>query len=286
MSTSDDTAHHTELTPSCLELGKTSTYESTYNPKKLFAIARRPKRIELGIMGALPFAGYDVWNHYEVSWLDTRGKPRVALAQIVYDCASENIVESKSLKLYFNSLNNTRFASHAAVCETVARDLSACVKAPVTVELYPLHSLRQAPQAFLTQLEGECLDDIEIDIDRFRVDASYLTTGDAVVEEVLYSDLLKSNCLVTGQPDWGSIWIQYRGQKIDRAGLLRYIVSFRDHNEFHEQCVERIFVDVLTRCAPEALTVGARYTRRGGIDINPLRSTEKLPVSNLRLIRQ
>jgi 7-cyano-7-deazaguanine reductase len=266
-----------------MELGKQSIYESSYNAQRLFALARAPKRRDLGLGEILPFEGHDIWNHYEVSWLDTRGKPRVAIAQIVYPCSSENIVESKSLKLYFNTFNNTRVESVDALRKMVEYDLSACVKAPVSVVIQPL---QVAMHRILSPMEGTCIDDIDIEIDRFEIDASFLSVGNDTVEETLYSDLLKSNCLVTGQPDWGSVWIRYKGKQICREGLLRYIVSFRDHNEFHEHCVERIFVDLMNRCTPDDLTVGARYTRRGGIDINPVRSTQPASIANPRLIRQ
>jgi 7-cyano-7-deazaguanine reductase len=222
---------------------------------------RARKRRDLGLGGILPFDGHDIWNHYEVSWLDARGKPRVAIAQIVYSCSSENIVESKSLKLYFNTFNNTRVESADSLRETVEHDLSACVKASVSVAIHPL---QVGMHRILSPLQGTCIDDMEIEIDCFEVDTSFLSVGTDIVEETLYSDLLKSNCLVTGQPDWGSVWIRYSGRQICREGLLRYIVSFRNHNEFHEHCVERIFVDLMNRCAPDDLTVGARYTRRGG----------------------
>jgi 7-cyano-7-deazaguanine reductase len=266
-----------------MELGKQSKYESSYNPQRLFALPRAPKRRELGLGEVLPFEGHDIWNHYEVSWLDARHKPRVAIAQIVYPCSSRNIVKSKSLKLYINTFNNTRVESADALRKMVEYDLSACVMAPVSVVIHPL---QVAMHRILSPLEGTCIDDADIEITRFEVDASLLSVRNDIVEETLYSDLLKSNCLITGQPDWGSVRIQYKGKQLCREGLLRYIVSFRDHNEFHEQCVERIFVDLMNRCAPDELTVGARYTRRGGIDINPVRSTQPTLIANPRLIRQ
>ncbi|TKC92637.1 NADPH-dependent 7-cyano-7-deazaguanine reductase QueF [Trinickia terrae] len=267
-----------------MELGKTSVYESKYNPERLFAIPRRPKREELGITGELlPFVGYDLWNHYEVSWLDQRGKPQVATAQIAYPCDSEFIIESKSMKLYFNSLNNTRFESIDVLRDTIAADLSSRLKANVSVVVNPL---QDQMHRIISPLEGVCIDDAEIDVEDFALNPQYLETERWQAEEMLYSNLLKSNCLVTGQPDWGSVWIKYRGKKISREGLLRYIVSFREHHEFHEQCVERIFVDIMRMCEPASLTVGARYTRRGGIDINPVRSTQNQKIANPRLIRQ
>jgi 7-cyano-7-deazaguanine reductase len=266
-----------------MELGKQSHYESSYNPARLLAIPRAAQRKALGIDGAPPFLGHDLWNHYEVSWLDIRGKPRVAIAQIVYASTSENIVESKSLKLYFNTLNNTRFENTDALTEVVARDLTSCVGQPVSISI---DALDDATHRIVSPLAGTCIDDIKLTIDRFTVDPAYLSAREEYVEETLYSNLLKSNCLITGQPDWASVWIEYTGNKICKEGLLRYIVSYRDHSEFHEHCVERIFMDIMQRCSPSTLTVGARFTRRGGIDINPVRSTHVTRVENNRLARQ
>ncbi|WP_233217438.1 NADPH-dependent 7-cyano-7-deazaguanine reductase QueF [Trinickia dabaoshanensis] len=267
-----------------MELGKQSKYESTYNPDKLFAIPRSIKRAEIGITGALPFFGVDVWNHYEVSWLTPRGVPRVAMATIVVPCASPNVIESKSMKLYFNTFNNTRFEEQAEVERIAALDLSRCAGAAVAVTLEPLE---RASALRIGMPEGTSIDEQDVVIDHFTVDPQVLTTHDEHVSETLYSNLLKSNCLVTGQPDWGTVSIAYEGPRIDRAGLLKYVVSFRDHEEFHEQCVERIFKDIQAHCAPARLTVSARYTRRGGIDINPIRGSEPVQhVSNIRLIRQ
>lgn len=270
-----------------LELGKKSEYEATYNADKLFPIPRVEKRIEIGIdPHNVPFYGFDAWNHYEVSWLNAKGKPVVATAEILYDCHTPNIIESKSLKLYFNTFNNTQFNSVAEVENTIAKDLSRNVQGEVTVVIHPLRMGAMLPLD--ASFSGECIDDLDVTCSVYSVDPSLLTAEDAVAEEVLFSDLLKSNCLVTFQPDWGSVQIEYKGPKIDREGLLKYIVSFRNHNEFHEQCIERIFVDIMAQCKPEELTVYGRYTRRGGLDINPYRSTKKplLAAKNLRLIRQ
>lgn len=268
------------------ELGTKSEYQSLYNPEKIFPISRAHKRMEIGVDPEnIPFNGFDLWNHYEVSWLNEKGKPMVATAEIIYDCHSPNIVESKSLKLYFNTLNNTQFKSLAEVEETVTKDLAASLQSAVAVKIrllgeYP-HMLVQ--DSFV----GECIDGLDISCSIYSVEPSFLTTSMEVVEETLYSDLLKSNCLVTFQPDWGSVWIHYKGPKIDREGLLRYIVSFRNHNEFHEQCIERIFVDIKNRCHPQELTVYGRYTRRGGLDINPYRTTNSAQeIVNTRLPRQ
>ncbi|RUR16674.1 NADPH-dependent 7-cyano-7-deazaguanine reductase QueF [Legionella sp. km535] len=270
-----------------LELGKKSDYEAHYNADKLFPISREGKRLEIGINPEqLPFWGFDAWNHYEVSWLNSKGKPVVAVAEIVYDCHSPNIIESKSLKLYFNTFNNTRFDSIADVEHTIINDLSHSLKSDVHVRINQLGNPHTT--GLQNAFNGESIDSLDISCSVYSVDPSFLTVEEELVEEVLYSDLLKSNCLVTYQPDWGSVQIQYKGPKINREGLLRYIVSFRNHNEFHEQCIERIFVDIMAQCAPQELTVYGRYTRRGGLDINPYRSTIKpdLNAKNIRLVRQ
>lgn len=270
-----------------LELGKKSEYETNYNPDKLFPISRDAKRLEIGINPAhLPFWGFDSWNHYEVSWLNAKGKPVVAMAEIIYDCHSPNIIESKSLKLYFNSFNNTKFDSIFDVEMTIIKDLSHSLNAEVSVTLSQLGERKAL--ALQDSFAGECIDSLDVDCSVYSVDPSFLTSDEGFVEETLYSDLLKSNCLVTYQPDWGSVQIHYKGPRINREGLLKYIVSFRNHNEFHEQCIERIFVDIMTQCKPKELTVYGRYTRRGGLDINPYRSTIKTDVAakNIRLPRQ
>lgn len=269
-----------------LELGQKSEYESTYNANKLFPISRARKRMEIGINpDELPFNGFDLWNHYEVSWLNPKGKPIVATAEICYDSSSPNIIESKSLKLYFNTLNNTCFASVEEVERIIQSDLSACVKSSVSVKIRRLGESEPIPSH--DSFVGECIDDLDISCSIYSVTPSFLTVSSHEVEETLYSDLLKSNCLVTFQPDWGSVWIRYKGAQINREGLLRYIVSFREHNEFHEQCIERIFIDIVTHCKPKELTVYGRYTRRGGLDINPYRTTQVIPyVKNIRLTRQ
>lgn len=252
-------------------LGKPAEYRDHYAPELLFPIPRQIKRAEIGIAAAtLPFIGEDIWNAYEISWLNQRGKPIVALGCFRVPATSPNLIESKSFKLYLNSFNQTVFASAEEVAETLGKDLSAAAGGVVGVTLEPLG---QRPLPVIAYPRGELLDDLDIACDAYQPVPELLRTlGGAMVEETLYSHLLKSNCLVTGQPDWGMLVIHYRGPAIDRAGLLRYIVSFRNHNEFHEQCVERIFCDISQRCAPVALSVVARYTRRGGLDINPFRS--------------
>lgn len=266
-------------------LGQKSSYIDQYDKSLLFPIDRTQKRNEIGIDGELPFYGFDTWNAFELSWLDLKGKPVVALAKFDIPCESKCLVESKSFKLYLNSLNNTKFESAAAVALILKRDISEAAGAPVMVELIEINALSAVN---FENFSGVCIDDQDITIDTYVVNPDFLNSDfSQIVSENLTSNLLKSNCLVTGQPDWGSVFIAYEGPKIDREGLLRYLVSFRNHNEFHEQCVERIFVDLMKHCRPQQLTVHARYTRRGGLDINPIRSTEKItPESNIRNIRQ
>lgn len=270
------------------DLGKETIYASSYHPQLLYPIPRSGKREELGIPSSStpPFFGFDLWNHYEVSWLNEKGKPVVAVAEIIYDCHSPNIIESKSLKLYFNSFNNTKFISAEAVETLIKNDLKLRVGAEVLVRLYPLN--QDVNVKLQKHFSGESIDQLDIDCSVYLVDPTFLHVGDQEVEETLYSDLLKSNCLVTNQPDWGSIQITYSGKQIDREGLLKYIISFRNHNEFHEQCIERVFMDIMKYCRPKQLTVYGRYTRRGGLDINPYRSTEPYGSEdkNSRLIRQ
>jgi 7-cyano-7-deazaguanine reductase len=267
------------------ELGKKSDYESAYNPNRLYPIPRAGKRQEMGINpDKLPFYGFDSWNHYEVSWLNDKGKPMVGIAEIVYDCRSPKLIESKSLKLYFNSFNNTKINSIEALESMVKHDLEKCIMAEVMVRIVTLDKTN----AYKIQaLQGESIDALDVECSVYLVEPAFLFVEDEEVSEILCSDLLKSNCLVTNQPDWGSVQINYTGKKINREGLLKYLVSFRNHNEFHEQCIERIFVDIMSQCKPTSLTVYGRYTRRGGLDINPYRSTEQTAfTSNCRLIRQ
>lgn len=269
-----------------LTLGKITDYRDVYDASLLQGVPRSLNRDPLGLSAdALPFHGGDIWTLYELSWLNARGLPQVAVGHVELDYTSVNLVESKSFKLYLNSFNQTRFTSWEEVQETLQRDLSACAQGKVTVALYRLHELEGQP---IAHLHGTCIDEQAIDIDNYEFDTAYLqdaASGD-VVEETLVSHLLKSNCLITHQPDWGSVQIQYRGGKIDREKLLRYLVSFRHHNEFHEQCVERIFNDILHFCQPESLSVYARYTRRGGLDINPWRSNSDFVPATGRLVRQ
>lgn len=269
-----------------LTLGKTTHYRDIYDASLLQGVPRSLNRDPLGLRAdALPFVGGDIWTLYELSWLNARGLPQVAVGHVELDYSSVNLVESKSFKLYLNSFNQTRFDSWEAVQHTLQRDLSACAQGHVTVALYRVDELEGQP---IAHFHGTCIDDQDIEIDNYEFSTDYLenATENKVVEETLVSHLLKSNCLITHQPDWGSVQIQYRGPKIDREKLLRYLVSFRHHNEFHEQCVERIFNDIQRFCQPEKLSVYARYTRRGGLDINPWRTNTDFVPAIGRLVRQ
>ena len=267
-------------------LGKASSYADQYDASLLFPIARNDKRVEIGVSGTSPFFGADMWTAYEISWLNARGKPQVALAQIAVPCESLNIVESKSFKLYLNSFNGSVFADFDAVAQTLKRDVSAAVGAGVSVRL-------TRPEVFdaqvIHELDGLSLDRLDIDCSRYTPapELLKLEAEEIPVSEVLVSHLLKSNCLVTGQPDWASVQISYSGRAINQEGLLQYLVSYRNHNEFHEQCIERIFMDIWTRCKPTKLAVYARYTRRGGLDINPYRTSHPAALpANIRTARQ
>jgi 7-cyano-7-deazaguanine reductase len=264
-------------------LGQQSLYIDEYQPDLLFPIPRKNKRDEIGITGKLPFHGSDFWNAFELSWLNAKGKPVVAMAEFNIACESHNIIESKSFKLYLNSFNNTVFDSFTNVENTLIRDLSNAAGTAVGVKLLPL---AKTDESIFRHFSGTSLDDLDIQCDTYTTEPAFLSAENEVVTETVYSDLLKSNCLVTGQPDWGSVQITYAGKKIRHEGLLKYLVSFRNHNEFHEQCVERIFVDIIRQCAPEKLFVYARYTRRGGLDINPYRANYPVNVDNSRLCRQ
>lgn len=270
-------------------LGRQTDYISVYAPQLLFPIARAESRGLLGIGDTLPFYGVDIWTGYELSWLDGLGKPVVAVAEFFIPCTSEFIVESKSFKLYLNSLNQTRFESVAEVELLIAKDLARIIDADVRVVIIPLtpSSRSVIHLAEIADVNGELLDELPVEIDTYHPAPELLTTEVGVVNECLVSHLLKTNCPVTGQPDWASVVIRYKGNKIQRENLLRYIISFREHQDFHEHCVERIFSDIARACKPEELTVYARYTRRGGLDINPFRSSNpNAQPELLRLIRQ
>lgn len=272
--------------PDDLSLGKQVEYEFKYNPTLLQGVPRSLSRDTLELKTApLPFSGVDTWTGYELSWLNPKGKPHIAILECNVPITSENLIESKSFKLYLNSFNQTKFDSAENVREVLARDLSACAGEPVEVKLI-------LPDTFedliFKEFSGDLLDDLDVEITSYSPDTQTLGTDDSTIKvsETLVSHLLKSNCLITSQPDWASIQIRYEGSKIDREGLLKYLISFRQHNEFHEQCVERIYCDIMQRCKPEKLTVCARYTRRGGLDINPFRSNFETPYGNYRQARQ
>ncbi|CAG2154524.1 NADPH-dependent 7-cyano-7-deazaguanine reductase [Cupriavidus campinensis] len=269
-------------------LGKPSAYKTEYDPTLLFPIPRQPKRTEIGLAEgrALPFFGVDIWNAYEVSWLNLKGKPQVALATFIIPADTPNIVESKSFKLYLNSFNQSRIASAEALQQLLHHDLSEATGGTVQVRLVTEADLGTQKMG---ELDGLLLDRLDIETNIYEPDPTLLSADqdETPVEESLISHLLKSNCLVTGQPDWGSVQIRYVGAPIDQEGLLKYLISFRNHNEFHEQCVERIFTDVLRMCKPVKLAVYARYTRRGGLDINPFRTNFNTPwPDNRRNARQ
>ncbi|WP_404417936.1 NADPH-dependent 7-cyano-7-deazaguanine reductase QueF [Marinospirillum sp.] len=264
-------------------LGKETQYCNQYNPELLHPLPRLTGRKSLGLSEAsLPFQGVDIWNAYEISWLNSKGKPLVRLAEFRFPADSSHIIESKSFKLYLNSFNLTPFASEQQVREQMQQDLSQASGSQVAVVFFAVDA-GLAPQS----LQGECLDDLDIDVNHYTPAPELLTTqAHQQVEETLVSHLLKSNCPVTGQPDWASVQIHYRGPKLDREGLLAYLISYREKGDFHEHCVEEIFLDLLRACQPEQLTVYARYLRRGGLDINPWRSTLSSSPANLRLLRQ
>ena len=269
-----------------LKLGQKTEYASQYDLTLLQPVPRALNRDGLGITQNQPFTiGADIWTAYEISWLNEKGLPQVAIADIYLDYQSQNLIESKSFKLYLNSLNQSKFADFNAVQQTMQRDLSECAQGDVKVRLNPVSVYNSQK---IDHLQGDCIDEQDIEITSYEFNADWLKdcVSNEIVEEKLVSHLLKSNCLITNQPDWGTLHIHYVGRKIDHEKLLRYVVSFRQHNEFHEQCVERIFCDLMHYAKPEKLTVYARYTRRGGLDINPFRSNfENLP-ENLRLARQ
>lgn len=278
---------HSESNP----LGKQSAYIDCYDPTLLFPIARAESWKASGIeRDTLPFFGEDIWNGYEISWLNEQGIPQVAMAEFRLPATSPFLIESKSFKLYLNSYNQTKFANKGIVEQRMAKDLSAAAGGAVTVDILPLN------HQFPSEPEAVCIDDLDITMDKYELNADILQrvcgeaeqqVGDDVFEGMLVSHVLKSNCPVTGQPDWGSIYIEYRGARIDEKTLLAYLVSLRTHQDFHEQCVERTFWDIWRRCQPQSLTVYARYVRRGGLDINPMRSSEQNKQAiNFRTVRQ
>lgn len=265
-------------------LGKSSEYPDQYDPSLLFPVAREENRRRIGLEdGRWPWFGEDLWQAWEISWLRPGGVPAVAWAEIRFPAASPSIIESKSLKLYLNSLNQAVFSTVEQVAETITADLSSACGAAVDVRLLSVDESAPA----IGRPEGyELIDDEPVDDVVYEYSAESLAVSGEQVSEQLCSHLLKSNCPVTGQPDWATVLIRYQGKKIDRSGLLRYIVSFRQKQDFHEHCVETVFTDLMARCKPEHLTVCARYTRRGGLDINPWRSTSPEQGPGPRLVRQ
>ncbi|ACS97263.1 7-cyano-7-deazaguanine reductase [Aggregatibacter aphrophilus NJ8700] len=278
--------HYQDKSLNALKLGQQTKYAEKYDRTLLQPVPRHLNRDMLNITTTQPFTiGADIWTAYEISWLNPKGVPQVAIADVSIDFRSENLIESKSFKLYLNSFNQTQFANFNEVQQILQQDLQDCAKGEVKVRLNSLTDYTQQP---IAALDGDCIDGLDIEIEDYTFNAELLKDciNDNVVEEMLVSHLLKSNCLITQQPDWGSLQIHYVGKQINREQLLRYIISFRQHNEFHEQCVERIFCDLMHFAAPEKLTVYARYTRRGGLDINPYRSNFELLPLNMRLARQ
>ncbi len=266
-------------------LGQDTPYCTQYNPDLLFPIPRQEKREELGFdLESMPFLGLDIWTSFEVSWLNLKGKPNAVITEFAFPADSPNLIESKSFKLYLNSFNGSRFASQEEVEALFIKDLSQACGEPVDVQIRSL----DFEETLVGALPGENLDDLDIEVTDYQVNSSLLITDDASeqITETLNSHLLKSNCLVTGQPDWGSVVIRYEGTPINHESLLKYLISFREHNEFHEQCVERIFTDIMQNCKPKKLTVYARYVRRGGLDINPYRSNFEDEFDIARTIRQ
>ena len=266
-----------------LSLGKATEYREIYAPDLLQAVPRSMNRVELNLTTELPFSGTDRWNGYELSWLNSKGKPHVAIMRCEVPVSSPNLIESKSFKLYLNSFNQSHFDCIESVVETLTADLSQCAGEKVKVMLF---KPAEFPQMHISSFDALSIDDLDIEVKDYQLAPSILHAGGEQVEESLTSDLLKSNCLITNQPDWGSVFIRYQGQQINHEGLLRYLISFRQHNEFHEQCVERIFCDIMAHCKPNKLSVYARYTRRGGLDINPFRSNFEQIYPEVRLARQ
>ncbi|BFM08124.1 NADPH-dependent 7-cyano-7-deazaguanine reductase QueF [Halioxenophilus aromaticivorans] len=269
-------------------LGKHTDYISQYDPNQLYPIARKVARDNLGVAGKLPFDGVDYWTAWELSWLNANGLPQVAVAEFALPAISDSIIESKSFKLYLNSFNQTRFSSWQEVETRMQADLSQAAGAPVVVSLM---TLAQAQERMpLCAPTGLCIDEIEVAIEHYEPAPELLKLDDSRqglrVSEQLYSNLLKTNCPVTGQPDWATLWLEYTGPAINHASLLAYVVSFREHQDFHEQCVERCFLDIQARLKPDQLSVYARYTRRGGLDINPFRTSGAAAPGSWRLVRQ
>jgi 7-cyano-7-deazaguanine reductase len=272
-----------------LPLGEPSSYPDRYAPELLYPVARLENRQALGLAGELPFSGEDIWNAWELTWLEPTGKPVVATAVITVPAESANIIESKSLKLYLNSFAMERYDSVKELTDIISKDLSRVAGSPVAVNVI---SAGTSTIDHIENLPGHCIDYMDVSVDAATVDASLLKiSGDQsdnenLISEELHSHLLRSNCPVTNQPDMGSVLVRYSGPRIEQDSLLRYIASFRQHNDFHEACVERMFTDIKAQCRPDKLTVYARFNRRGGLDINPFRSDFETTADNTRLWRQ
>lgn len=270
------------------QLGRESRYNTHYDNSLLFPVPRSHQRKKIDIVDEynLPFYGADIWNAYEFSWLDAKGKPQIAELEIIYAYNSQFVIESKSLKLYLYSFSGTCFESEKDVLALLTRDLSATVQSDAIIKF----KSNQNDLPSFRHPKGFCLDNLDVKIGKTKspkAEMLQLAESEAIVKEQLYSNLLVSLCPMTSHPDWATLEIEYEGRKIDHASLLKYIVSFRNHNEFHEMCVERIFMDIMRTCSPKLLSVYARYTRRGGIDINPLRTNDKkFSIDNRRLVRQ
>jgi len=268
-------------------LGKATDYPDRYDPSLLFAVSRAPQRAALGIRDPPPFSGCDVWNAYEITWLDPQGRPRLAIGELRVRAESPAMVESKSLKLYLGSYAQEPVASVDELGERIAGDLTRLCGDAVAVALTPGANFETSVSKRAIGSGMECIDETDVTIDASQPDPTLLAQAGGTVDETLSSALFRSTCPVTGQPDYADVFIRYQGPRIERGGLLRYLVSFRRHAAFHEACVERIFVDIAERCRPRRLSVYARFMRRGGIDINPFRSNfEPAPPDNLRTPRQ
>ena len=265
-------------------LGRETDYPSTYTPSLLHSMERAAARAKVGVQDADTLLGEDLWTGYELSWLDSQGKPIVAGLRFRVPCQSPAIVESKSIKLYLNSFAQTKFDNQTDVLHTLDQDITLAFRSPVIIELLELSQLLGPVQ----QLPGQCLDDLDIRTDIYERDPTLLTLDepDVTVSETLYSHIFRSLCPVTAQPDWASISIEYHGAPISRKGLLKYLVSYRNHQAFHETTIEQIFCDIRNICEPQKLSVYGRFQRRGGVDINPFRSLDENSAPLCRLPRQ
>lgn len=258
-------------------LGKAARYPEAYDATLLYPVERAPQREALGVVGEVPFHGADRWTAWELAWLDGSGRPCAGIARFSVPCTSRSVVESKSVKLWLVSLNNARFDGVDALRATLSRDLSGATGAGVDVDVALPDRWSSLARA---EPDGASIDDVVPGAFPGVPDPSLLRSGGAPVDETLVTRAFRSLCPVTGQPDYATISIDYRGPAIDRAGLLAYLIGYRHHPGFHEHCVESIYMDVLRACGPQRLTVEARFTRRGGVDINPFRSSD--PATDVR----